>query len=183
MEVDRQIQGILPASDVLMPPIIQYELKERATVAKLLFQLLDHLNEDQNFHVRIQLVQALINLSRKQVTPHQFKHSKIRKQLLKSVAIKDINKSDHIASNVQNLSGTVNLFCAFCKWGDNEAGPRKRKHRFSRIDSLRRHVHAQHLHERAAANGFSCPYKGCSAYLGSATHFLSHTARQHDICL
>jgi hypothetical protein len=111
MEVDRQMRGILPASDVLIPPTIQYELKERATVAKLLFQPLDHLNKDQNFHVRIQLVQALINLSKKQVTPHQFKHSKTQK----SVALKDVNKSDHIASNVQDLSSTANLFCAFCK--------------------------------------------------------------------
>ncbi|KAH6667438.1 hypothetical protein B0J14DRAFT_447735, partial [Halenospora varia] len=45
-EVDRQMRGILPASDVLIPPKIEYELKERATVARLLFQPLDDLSED-----------------------------------------------------------------------------------------------------------------------------------------
>jgi hypothetical protein len=36
-EVDRQIQGILPAPDVLAPSAIEYKLEEQATVAKLLF--------------------------------------------------------------------------------------------------------------------------------------------------
>jgi hypothetical protein len=36
-EVDRQIRGILPDIEVLTPSTIEYELEERATVAKLLF--------------------------------------------------------------------------------------------------------------------------------------------------
>jgi hypothetical protein len=75
------------------------------------------------------------------------------------------------------------LFCAFCRWGDEEAGPRKREHLFSRVDSLGRHIRVQHLHLRTTGEGFVCPYKGCSAFLGSAMHFLSHTARQHDLSL
>jgi hypothetical protein len=38
------------------------------------------------------------------------------------------------------------LFCAFCRWGDEEAGPRKREHIFSRVDSLGRHIRVQHLY-------------------------------------
>ena len=75
------------------------------------------------------------------------------------------------------------LFCAFCRWGDKEAGPRKREHLFSCVDSLGRHIRVQHIHPRAAGEGFVCPYKGCSAFLGSAMHFLSHTARQHGLSL
>jgi len=75
------------------------------------------------------------------------------------------------------------LYCAFCKWVDEEAGPRKRDHMFSRIDSLGRHIRAQHLCPRAAGEGFDCPYQGCSAFLGSAVHFLSHTERQHELRL
>jgi hypothetical protein len=50
------------------------------------------------------------------------------------------------------------LYCAFCRWGDEEAGPRKREHLFSRVDSLCRHIQAQHLRPRAAGEGFGCPY-------------------------
>jgi hypothetical protein len=75
------------------------------------------------------------------------------------------------------------LYCAFCRWGDEEAGPRKREHLFSRVDSLGRHIRAQHLRPRAAGAGFDCPYRGCSAFLGSAMHFLNHTERQHGLRL
>jgi hypothetical protein len=57
-EVNRHLQGILPAPEVLNPPAFAYELEERATVARLLFQPLDEIKLNRIFHVRIQLVQA-----------------------------------------------------------------------------------------------------------------------------
>jgi hypothetical protein len=51
------------------------------------------------------------------------------------------------------------LYCPFCKWGDEEAGPGKQEYIFSRPDSLGRHVRAQHLRYRAADKGFNCPYQ------------------------
>ncbi|KAH6696517.1 hypothetical protein BKA61DRAFT_498021, partial [Leptodontidium sp. MPI-SDFR-AT-0119] len=45
-EVDRQMRGILPNIKVLTLSTIKYELEERATVAKLLFQPLDKLYKD-----------------------------------------------------------------------------------------------------------------------------------------
>jgi hypothetical protein len=39
-EVDRQMRGILPDTEVLAPSTIEYQLEERATVAKLLFNRL-----------------------------------------------------------------------------------------------------------------------------------------------
>ncbi|KAH7379094.1 hypothetical protein BKA64DRAFT_551894, partial [Cadophora sp. MPI-SDFR-AT-0126] len=48
-EVNRQIRGILPDTEVLTPSTIEYELEERATVAKLLFQPLNELHKDQVF--------------------------------------------------------------------------------------------------------------------------------------
>ncbi|KAH6712114.1 hypothetical protein BKA61DRAFT_644467 [Leptodontidium sp. MPI-SDFR-AT-0119] len=44
---------IKAAKEVLTPSTIEYELEERATVAKLLFQLLDELYEDQVFDIRV----------------------------------------------------------------------------------------------------------------------------------
>jgi hypothetical protein len=75
------------------------------------------------------------------------------------------------------------LLCVFYRWGDEEAGPRKREHVFFRVDNLGWHIRIQHLHPRAAGEGFVCPYEGCSAFLRRVMHFLSYTARQHDLSL
>ncbi|CZS92345.1 uncharacterized protein RAG0_02749 [Rhynchosporium agropyri] len=72
-EVDRQMRGILPDNEVLTPSTIEYELEERATVAKLLFQPLDELHEDEVFDIRVQLVHALAQLCHRQETPRQLK--------------------------------------------------------------------------------------------------------------
>jgi hypothetical protein len=104
-------------------------------------------------------------------------------QLLETTALDTVVDLDLIANKTQDLPETANLYCAFCRWGDEEAGPRKRTYAFPRIDSLGRHVRKQHLSKRATAGGFHCPYQGCSAYLGCDTHFLNHTARQHGQCL
>ncbi|EDN93036.1 predicted protein [Sclerotinia sclerotiorum 1980 UF-70] len=45
IEVDRQLQGILPA-DILTPSTIEYELEEQATIARLLFEPHTSLTED-----------------------------------------------------------------------------------------------------------------------------------------
>jgi hypothetical protein len=213
-EVDLQLQGIRPA-DILTPPAFKYELEERATVARLLFEPLNGLTEDQILEVRIELVENLMRLCTRQETPHQYKASKSRGRPKSRLldGSEDAEDDDDTDISQEEAEGTnmdwdakslvddesdadsvaamefkeppivPELFCAFCRWGDGEAGPRKRGHLFSRVDSLGRHIRVQHLHPRAAGEGFACPYEGCSAFLGSAMHFLSHTARQHDLSL
>ncbi len=98
--------------------------------------------------------------------------------------VDDDSEADSMAAmEFEELPIVPEMFCAFCRWVDEEAGLRKREHLFSRVDSLGRHIRAQHLRPRAAGEGFGCPYWGCSAFLGSAMHFLNHTARQHDLSL
>jgi hypothetical protein len=75
------------------------------------------------------------------------------------------------------------LYCAFYKWVDEEAGPRKRDYVFSRIDSLSRYIRAQHLCPRAAGEGFNCLYQGCSAFIRSALYFVTYTKHQHGLSL
>jgi hypothetical protein len=58
---------------VLNPPSFAYELEEWAVVTQLLFQPLDELKLGQIFELRIQLVEALVQLCKRQETPHQFK--------------------------------------------------------------------------------------------------------------
>jgi hypothetical protein len=181
------MRGIVPSPADLNPSTIEYELEERATVARLLFHPLDDLKLDQMFRLRIQLVQALVELCKRQETPHQFKKPP------RSTNTADISMGiDHLTSPAPELSVdalvvdhpvTPDLCCPFCKWGDEEVGPRKRNHLYARPDSLGRHIRDQHLADRDANEGFDCPYEGCSAFLGGGMHFLNHTARQHGLTL
>ena len=101
----------------------------------------------------------------------------------KTLADEDSDADSMAPMEVKERSVAPILYCAFYKWVDEEAGPRKRDYVFSRIDSLGRHIRAQHLCPWAAGKGFDCLYQGCSAFLGSADHFLSHIERGHDLCL
>jgi hypothetical protein len=47
---------------------------------------------------------------------------------------------DVVAAMAEEQPTTLRLYCAFCKWADEEAGPRKREHLFSRINSLSRYI-------------------------------------------
>jgi hypothetical protein len=58
----------------------------------------------------------------------------------------------------------------------------ERNHLYAR-PTLGRHTRDQHLAGRDANEGFSCPYEGCSSFLGGGMHFLNHTARQHGLTL
>lgn len=91
--------------------------------------------------------------------------------------VNDESDADSMAAmEFEELLIAPELFCAFCKWGDEEAGPWKQEHLFSCVDSLGRYIRVQYLHPQAAGKGFVCPYEGCSAFLGSVIYFLSHTA-------
>jgi hypothetical protein len=101
----------------------------------------------------------------------------------KTLADKDSDADSMAPMEVTKRSVAPVLYCAFCKWVDEEAGPRKREHVFSRINSLGRHIRAQHLCPRAAGEGFNCPYQGCSAFIGSALHFVTHMKYQYGLSL
>ncbi|CZT52687.1 uncharacterized protein RSE6_14042 [Rhynchosporium secalis] len=188
-EVDRQMRGILPDNEVLTPSTIEYELEERATVAKLLFQPLDELHEDQAFDIRVQLVLALAQLCHRQETPRQLKavqskrHSKTRHSYAgTSVEVQDdvlqeeggdtVTRVRRMQTLDNRLHTEAKPYCPFC-----EKGP------FQRRDSLGRHVRVQHLQRQSANGGFLCPYKECSAVMGNSGHFLSHARREHEVYL
>ena len=191
-EVERQKRGILPSAEVLNPSTIQYELEERATVARLLFQSMGSMSLEKVFQLRIQLVDTLVKLCGRQETPHQFKASRSSKrrretddfdELDKRLKVDEIAMDDEelfadISPVTDNAKGKTKLRCPFCEC-DIEAAPRKRNYTFPRRDSQKRHVRGQHLTEHAVGEGFDCPYNGCSAFLGTATHFLRHAEGQH----
>jgi hypothetical protein len=192
VEVDRQLQGIRPA-DILTPPTIHYELEERATIARLLFEPLDGLTEDQVLQVRIELVEQLVGLCKCRQTPHQYQMPKSRGRSSKNageipphphrIDLINPNLEVDVALGLQELPNNLTLYCPLCRWNDKNAGPRKRNFVFSRHDSLGRHVRTQHLQYWTTGEGLSCPYPNCSAFLGNPTHFLNHTTRQHNLAL
>jgi hypothetical protein len=64
------MQGILLSPEILNPSNIKYELEERAMVARLLFQPFDGMSLEKLSQVRVQLVDAVVQLCWRQETPH-----------------------------------------------------------------------------------------------------------------
>jgi hypothetical protein len=188
IEVNKQLQGLTRPTEVLTPSTVVYELKERATVAKIFFQSLDNLTERQLFHVRAKLTRNLIKLCRRHETPRQHKASTSRNRLgnpqvnVPQAPYKSFQIDDAI-TDVQESPESVALYCPFCRWCDEEASPQKRNKLFARIDGLRKHVRGQHLDYMVPDKGLKCPYQGCTAFLGGKMHFLSHTALEHGLFL
>jgi hypothetical protein len=177
---------------ILHSSTIKYELEERGTVARLLCQPFDGMGLEKLSEVRVQLVEAIVQLCWRQETPHQFKASRSSKRRQEAddcsepckrlkadeFVIDNENPFAGILSVTDNAKGTAELRCPFCEY-DREAAPRKRNYTFPRRDSQKRHIRAQHLTQHAIGDGFDCPYEGCTAFLGMATHFLRHAEGQH----
>jgi hypothetical protein len=63
----------------------------------------------------------------------------------KTLADEDSNTDFVAFIKVKERLIALMLYCAFCRWVDKEAGPRKRNHMFSCINSPSRHIRAQYL--------------------------------------
>jgi hypothetical protein len=120
IEVNKQLQGLTPPTEVLTPSTIVYELKERATVAKIFFQSLYNLTERQVFQVRARLTRNLIKLCKRHKTPRQHKASTSRNQPgnpqvnIPQAPHKSFKMDDAIL-DVKETPGSVALYCAFCR--------------------------------------------------------------------
>ncbi|KAI9761904.1 MAG: hypothetical protein M1840_001520 [Geoglossum simile] len=65
IEINKQLDGIT-AADILTQPTIQYELREWATIAKLLSQLLDEVDEERALKIRAKFIRNLSRLCQRQ---------------------------------------------------------------------------------------------------------------------
>jgi len=65
IEVNKQLDGVT-AADILIQPTIQYELRERATIAKLLSQSFDKLDEERALKIRAKFIRNLARLCQRQ---------------------------------------------------------------------------------------------------------------------
>ena len=183
-DVNKQLQGILPSTEVLTPSTIKYELEERATVAKLFFKCHDDLKESQLFQMRMEIIRNLIILCRRQES--HWLSTKTRHHLTDEGSKASQTHGKAVETNISTPHDQMilrsTLYCPFCKC-DEEIGFQKRNKVFARIDGLRKHVRVQHLEWMRPNEGFICPYQGCTAALDSTMHFLNHTAREHGLHL
>ena len=185
-DVNKQLQGILLSTKVLMLLTIKYKLEEQAIVTKLFFECYDDLKELELFQMHIEIIRNLIILCRRQEshqrntkTQHHLSHKDENSKAIQTPSIAvEIDLS--VLDEQMLLRST--FYCPFCRC-DKEAGPKKRNKLFSRINGLYKHVQVQHLEYKRPNEGFDCPYQGCKTPLKGTMHFLSHTALEHGLCL
>ncbi|KAF7866863.1 hypothetical protein EAF04_005704 [Stromatinia cepivora] len=147
----RKRNGILFV-DILTPSIIEYKLKERTTIAKLLFESFIDLTEDQIIQKWIELIQNLIQFCKHQESLYQYQIAKSKKQFRKyitnfQILLEDTDSNLIMISLISNiitrfykLSKIPILFYIFCKWNDNKTGPKKQKYKYLYIDNLNRYI-------------------------------------------
>jgi len=172
-EINRQLNGVKP-SKVIAPLTINYELPERAQVARLFSQATDVLTREALYPLRMSLVKAMAQLCRRRESPCRPHMRRSRKAETPKLSTNEIPKP--------SIQGSENSlpFCPFCKWADDQVGESQREKPW-RIDSLARHLRTKHLRRRQTP--FDCPYNGCPEVLGGPEHFVSHTERQHGLHL
>ena len=193
-EINRQLNGIKP-SDVIAPPTIQYDLPERARVARLFSQAAEVRNRDELHPLRLDLVRTIARLCRRRESPCRRQAKRGRKTVvLKTRVVRFRSGSPsrrrlELKEDIPNIQPPTQIapeaektalpFCPFCRWADDGIGDSEREKRW-RIDSLARHLKTRHFRRRTP---FKCPYDGCSAILAGGGHFVDHARRQHSLHL
>ena len=182
-DVNKHLQGIIPSTEVLAPSMIEYELKERATVAELFFKCHHDLREYQLFQMRMKIIHNLIKLCSRHETPRRHKVSTSQKQLGNFQGHSSQQSCRNPGIDAKGFAYSTALYCPFCRWCDEEASLQKSNKVFARVDGLRKHVRAQHLEWMHPNEEILCPYQGCKESLDGMVHFLSHTAHEHGLHL
>jgi hypothetical protein len=179
IEINNQLKGIMPDTEVAILPNVDYELADRAMAARLFFTPLDTLDVSQVFHLRIDLVKCLTRLCPQRESPRVYQQ-KGRTRTRQVEGTEELPKSN-FGTAVMDVDEPPEdaLFCGLCRWTDEPIGPKQRNHTYARIDNLERHVRKQHFEGRATDQVTLCPYPGCLACLGNSKHFMSHRARAH----
>ncbi|KAK0701564.1 hypothetical protein B0T26DRAFT_681697 [Lasiosphaeria miniovina] len=87
-EINRQLNGIKP-SDVIAPPTIQYDVPERARVARLFSQAAEVRNRDELHPLRLDLVRTIARLCKRRESPCRRQAKRGRKTVgLKTRAVR-----------------------------------------------------------------------------------------------
>ena len=176
-EIKRQLAGIRP-SDYLAPSAVQYQLPERARIAKLFSEAIDTSGREKLYQLRIDLVKdlSLICHRREKARPHQGRADGKPAKPSKPISPKRtprlvIARSSSIdsteplkAANKAATATKVQLSCPFCTREYN-------------IADIVTHISEKHGKQSMP---FHCPYNTCSGIVGGAMYFADHHKYRHE---
>lgn len=200
IEINRQLNGIA-VPEILMRPAAQYELRERASIVKLLPVSLNDLEEPEALRVRIKFVHKLAGLCHRQesrkyvpvkrLVPSDDVQGSKRLQRSKiddsaepcsasaahnSVIIKleDVEVADE--AYPMRFEHSICLICI----GDEQKSREEHLRPFARKDSMKRHLNL-HVKHGVFENKFQCKHPKCSVWLETVQHFMNHAATVHNV--
>jgi hypothetical protein len=205
IEIARQLSG-RAAVEVLTLPAVEFELRERATIAGMLCKLF------QNDKARVKFVRTLAKLCHKQETrqPKAFKRKNVDLVVCEAngsyfsnkrkkgtdgfeksplCQLCEITKEGHDASECGRVSKVQprQLFptvaphpiCLICI-GNEEFSYERRMRHIPRKDVLKKHVETHFRHSQLQSR-FLCRHPSCSDMLVDMMHFKRHALDVHGV--
>lgn len=205
IEIARQLSGMV-AAEVLTLPAVEFELRERATIASMLFKPI------QDDKARVRFVRTLARLCHKQETrqPKALKRKKVslvacevngspssskRKKGADGFGKSPINQDGEIVKDELDvpkrrkvlekrswqLYPTVLPYpvCLICI-GNEEFSYERRMRHVRRKDVLKKHVES-HFRLPELQSGFPCRHPSCSDMLVDMMHFKRHARDVHGV--
>jgi hypothetical protein len=205
IEIARQLGG-MAADKVLTLPAVEFELRERGTIAGMLFKPI------QDDKARVKFVQALAKLSHKQETrqPQAFKRKRgglvaceangssflnKRKKGTDSVERSPLNQDGEVADEELDASQRENVLevqsqqlfptvaphpiCLICIGNEEFSYDRRMRH-IHRRDVLKKHVET-HFRLAELQLRFQCRHPSCSHILEGMMHFKRHAFDVHRV--
>ncbi|KAF2844512.1 hypothetical protein T440DRAFT_548498 [Plenodomus tracheiphilus IPT5] len=201
IEIAKQLSG-KAAAEVLTLPAIEFELRERATIAGMLFKPI------QGDNSRVRFVRNLTDLCHKQETrkPKALKRKKVNSVLYEPTGSNYSNKrktgADGIEKSSPDQDGEIarderdapqrekfldggypvklpHPVCLICI-GNEEFSYARRMRRISRKDVLKKHVE-NHFRLPELQSGFPCRHPSCSDVLVGMMQFKRHALDIHGV--
>jgi len=201
IEIAKQLGG-KAATEVLTLPAVEFELKERATIASMLFQPF----RGEEMHV--QFVSALIKLGHKQETRrpkavkrkmdmvvrpyNQVPSPNKRSYYISTSSLYAFHQEDVAAKTeptppphdevLEELYPKVlgDLVCLICI-GNSERSDEWRLRRWERKDVLKKHIES-HFKDHKFRAEFSCRHPKChGVMLDGIMHFMRHALDDHGV--
>ncbi|KAI5917140.1 hypothetical protein F4810DRAFT_705126 [Camillea tinctor] len=175
-EIERQLSGIRP-SEYFAPPTVQYQLPERARIAKLFSEAANVSDRSELYMARIRLMEELALLCDRREKPCRrqaktgYKPAQSHKPTLPMKSSGSASLRPKAAKPLLNPNPTKKmtaqihdrLTCPFCSC------------KYDPYD-LAKHISGQHSRE---STPFRCPYETCPGIIGSAEYLASHFEHRH----
>lgn len=201
IEISQQLSG-LAVPEILTRPAAQYELRERASIVKLMPVSLNELNESEALRMRIKFVHKLARLCHRQESRKSSpvkragQHEGVQdtKRMRSLTGVHDrpepctpSKACNSVAMQLEDAELIDEAYpmrfersiCLICI-GDGQKSREEHLRPFARKDALKRHLDL-HVKQGVFKNGFRCKHPECSAWLRTVEHYMNHAATVHDV--